>query len=291
MRIAVTGASGFIGRALCARLSRDGHAVRALVRAPMRDLGDEQTVVGDLARFRDWSGALDGVQAVVHLAGYAHGRGDDAALRAVNVAATRAAAEAASAGGVHLLFASSVKVHGETSNAPLREGSPLAPGERYARSKLEAENALRAVAGLRLTVLRPPLVYGPGAKANFLSLLRAVARGMPLPLASIDNRRSLLYVGNLVDAIARCLGDGRAVGRTYLVADDAPLSTAALCRAIGEALGRPARLFPFPPALLPRKLAGSLELDHSAIRRELAWRAPHTTQEGLKATADWYLGR
>ena len=291
MRIAVTGASGFIGRALCARLSRDGHALRALVRVPRRELGREQMVVGDLAQFRDWARALDGVQAVVHLAGYAHGRGDDAALTAVNVAATRAAAEAACAGGAHFLFASSIKVHGETSSAPLRESSPLAPGERYARSKLQAENALRAVAGLRLTVLRPPLVYGPGVKANFLALLRAVARGMPLPLASIDNRRSLLYVGNLVDAMARCLGDGRAVGRTYLVADDAAPSTAALCREIGEALGRPARLLPFPPVLLPRKLTDSLEADDSLIRRTLGWRPPYTRKEGLKATADWYLGR
>jgi nucleoside-diphosphate-sugar epimerase len=286
MRIAVTGASGFIGRALCARLSRDGHAVRALVRAPARALGDEQAVVGDLARFRDWSRVLDGTQALVHLAGYAHGRGDDAALRTVNVAATRAAAEAASAGGVHFLFASSIKVHGEISHAPLRESSPLAPGERYARSKLEAESALRAVAGLRLTVLRPPLVYGPGAKANFLSLLRAVARGWPLPLAGIENRRSLIYVANLVDAIVRCLD----VPGTFLVSDGGAVSTPQLCREIGEALGRPARLFPFPPALLPRKLAGSLELDDSAIRA-LGWRPPFTRQEGLKATADWYLGR
>ena len=286
MRIAVTGANGFIGRTLCARLSRDGHAVRALVRVPIRELGREQIAVGDLAQFRDWSRALDGVQAIVHLAGYAHGRGDDAALTAVNVAATRAAAEAACAGGVHFLFASSIKVHGETADAPLRESSPLAPGERYARSKLEAENALRAIAGLRLTVLRPPLVYGPGAKANFLSLLRAVARGMPLPLATIDNRRSLIYVGNLVDAIVRCLD----VPGTFLVSDGEPVSTPQLCREIGEALGRPARLFPFPPAMLPRKLTGSLEVDDSAIRA-LGWRAPHTRKEGLKATADWYLGR
>lgn len=292
MRIAVTGANGFVGRALCARLTLDGHAVRAVVRAPVRELGScEQLAVGDLAKFRDWSRALDGVQAIVHLAGYAHGRGDDVALRAVNVAAAVAAAQAACAVGAHFLFMSSIKVYGETSSAPLRESSPLAPGERYARSKREAENALHAVAGLRLTVLRPPLVYGPEVKANLLALLQAIARGMPLPLASIDNRRSLLYVGNLVDAVGRCLGDARAIGRTYLLADDGAPSTPALCAEIGEALGRSARLFPFPPALLPRKLAGSLEVDDLAIRRALDWRPPFSRQAGLQAMAEWYRGR
>lgn len=273
MRIAVTGASGFIGRVLCSQLGAE-HELRAVARAP------------------DWAAALGGVQAIVHLAGLAHGRGDAASLRAVNVEATRAAAEAARASGAHFIFVSSIKVHGEQTAAPLREDSPIAPQDRYASSKAQAEAALRAIPGLRLTVLRPPLVYGPGVKANFLALMRAIARGVPLPLASIDNRRSVVYAGNLVDAIARCLADGRSVGRTYLVADrDAP-STPALCRAIGAALERPARLFPFPPALLPlRQLTRSLEADAAAIRGELGWQPPFTLQEGLRATALWYRGR
>jgi len=184
------------------------------------------------------------------------------------------------------VFMSSVKVHGERSTAPFTERSPIRPADAYGESKARAEDALRSIAGLKLAVLRPPLVYGPRVKANFLALMRAVARGWPLPLASIDNRRSLIYVGNLVDAIVRCLD---APG-TFLVSDGPAISTAQLCREIGEALGRPARLFPFPPPLLPRKLAGSLEVDDSAIRA-LGWRAPHTRKEGLKATADWYLGR
>ena len=281
MRIAVTGATGFIGRALCARLGGE-HDVRAVVR--------EQT--GDLARFRDWPSVLGGMDAIVHLAAYAHGRGDAASLHAVNVDATIAAAEAAHASGAHFIFVSSIKVHGEQSTTPLRENSPLAPSDPYARSKAQAEEALRALPGLRLTVLRPPLVYGEGVKANFLALMRAIARGLPLPLASIDNRRSVVYVGNLVDAIARCVSDARSVGRTYLVADDEAPSTPALCRAIGTALERSARLFPFPPAWLPLKqLTSSLEADASAIRAELGLQPPFTLQEGLRATARWYRGR
>ena len=281
MRIAVTGATGFIGSALCARLGGE-HEVRAVVR--------EQT--GDLARFRDWPSVLGGMDAIVHLAAYAHGRGDAAALQAVNVEATRAAGEAARAAGARFVFVSSIKVHGEHSVAPFHESSPLAPQDPYARSKAQAEAALRALAGLRLTVLRPPLVYGPGVKANFLSLMRAIARGWPLPLASIDNRRSVISVGNLVDAIARCLADERSIGRTYLVTDGEAPSTPALCRAIGAALERPARLFPFPPALLPlRQLTRSLEADASSIRGELGWRPPFTLAEGLRATARWYRGR
>lgn len=281
MRIVVTGASGFVGRALCSRLCA-GHDVRALVRA----------TTGDLARFRGWATALDGAQAVVHLAGYAHGRGDDASLRAVNVDATRAAAEAARASGAHFVYLSSIKVHGERSSAPLEESSPIAPSDRYARSKAAAEEALRSIGGLRLTVLRPPLVYGPGAKANFLFLMGAIARGLPLPVASIRNRRSLLYVGNLVEGVVRCLEDPRAVDRTYLLADESALSTPALCREIGVALERPARLFRFPPAWLQmRQLTQSLEADASAIRRELGWQPPFTLHQGLRATALWYRAR
>jgi nucleoside-diphosphate-sugar epimerase len=152
---------------------------------------------------------------------------------------------------------------------------------------------LRAVPGLSLTVLRPPLVYGPGVKANFLALMRAVARGWPLPLANIENRRSLVYAGNLADAAVRCLESPLAAGKTYGVADGAPLSTPALCRALGAALGRPARLFPCPPALLEfappaRKLTRSLVVDDSALRRELGWAPPHTFDEGLRLTAGWF---
>jgi nucleoside-diphosphate-sugar epimerase len=261
MRIAVTGASGFIGRALLDVLPGAGHEA-----------------VPDLR----------GAQALVHLAAIAHRRGvDKRELRRVNVGLAADAGRSAAAAGVPMLFMSSVKVHGEESDAPLRETSPIAPRDAYALSKAQAEEALRAIPGLRLTVLRPPLVYGPAVKANFLALMRAVARGMPLPLAGIENRRSLVYVGNLCDAILACLG---SPGKTYLVSDGAPVSTPQLCRAIGAALGRPARLFRVP--WVPGKaLTGSLEVDDAAIRADLGWTAPFSFEEGLRMTAAWYRNR
>jgi nucleoside-diphosphate-sugar epimerase len=184
---------------------------------------------------------------------------------------------------------SSVKVHGEESDAPFRESSPIAPRDAYARSKAEAEEALRAIDGLKLCVLRPPLVYGPAVKANFLALMRAIARGLPLPLAGIENRRSLIYVDNLCHAVLACLG---LSGRTYLVSDGPPLSTPRLCRAIGDALGRPARLFRFPAGMVPGKaLKSNLEIDDSAIRRELGWKPPFSFEQGLRLTAAWYRNR
>ena len=258
-------------------------------------LGRDAT--GDIVAFREWPRLLDGLDVVVHLAALAHGAGvDEARLRAVNVDVAAAIGRAASAHGAHMVFLSSVKALGEDSTGrPLGESSPLAPVDAYGRAKADAERALGAIDRLRLTILRPPLVYGPGVKANFLSLLHAVARGCPLPLASIDNRRSLVYLGNLCDAIACSIESPRALGRTYCVSDGAPVSTPELCRALGGALGRSARLFRFPVALLElapplRKLTGSLEVDDGSLRRDLGWLPPFTLEEGLRATAKWYRG-
>ena len=281
MRVVVTGASGFIGQTLCPALRARGHQVVALDRA----------ATGDLAGFAGWPAHLAGAGAVVHLAALAHSRDvDEARLRAVNVDAALALGRAAAAAGVKMLLMSSVKVLGEeTPGPPFDDASPPAPQDAYGRAKAAAESALRAVPDLALTVLRPPLVYGPGVKAKFLALLGAVARGWPLPLASIHNRRSLVFAGNLADAVVRCLETPEAAGKTYCVSDGAPLSTPALCRAIGAALGRPARLFSFPPALLEiapaaRKLTRSLVVDDSAIRRELGWTAPYGFAEALRLT-------
>ena len=267
MKVAVTGAGGFVGSALCPQLAELGHEAYRL------DPGD-----------------LDGMNAevVIHLAAIAHRRASPDELRRVNVDLAVQVGRAAAAAGARMLFLSSLKVHGEQSEAPLHEGSPLAPRDAYARSKARAEEALRAVPGLRLTVLRPPLVYGPGVKANFLALLRAVARGLPLPLGSVTNRRSVIYVGNLAHAITRCI---EGEGRTYVVSDGVAPSSAELCRLLGEALGRPARLFPFPTAFLPAKLRRSLVADGSALARELGWAPPFSLQEGMRATARWYLSR
>lgn len=281
MRVVVTGASGFVGRALVPVLRARGHEVVPIGR----------DVTGDIAGFVDWPARLSGADAVVHLAALAHARGiDEARLRAVNVDAALALGRAAAAAGVRMLFMSSVKVLGEeTRGAPFDAASAPAPQDEYGRAKALAEQGLRAVPGLALTVLRPPLVYGPGVKANFLALLRAVARGWSLPLAGIANRRSLLYVRNLADAAARSLEAPAAAGKVWLLSDGAPVSTPTLCRALGAALGRPARLFPFPSALLPaRKLTQSLEVDDSAIRRELGWAPPCAFEEGVRRTAEWF---
>lgn len=274
-RVVVTGASGFIGRTLCPRLRARGHEVVELDRASLRD---------PAAR-------IAGAQAIVHLAALAHSRGvDSETLHDVNVELPLALGRAAAAAGARMLFMSTVKVLGESSTSPLKESSPLAPRDAYGRAKAQAETELRAIPGLALTILRPPLVYGPGVKANFLALTRAIARGWPLPLAGIENRRSLLYVANLADAVLRCLD--APPGKTFLVADGSPVSTPELCRRIALALGRPARLFHLPRALLElapgaTRLTRSLEVDDGAIRRELGWTPPHSLDEGLQRTAEW----
>jgi nucleoside-diphosphate-sugar epimerase len=255
MRIHVTGASGFIGSHLCPALAAAGHELRT---------------------------AAEGCDAVVHLANIAHTSASPAELHRVNVEGTLAQARSALvAGARRFVYLSSLKA--------------AQPDDAYGRSKALAEAALLKLPGLEAVVLRPPLVYGPRVKANFLALLRAIDRGWPLPLASIENRRSLLYVGNLVDAILCCLA-GQAQGRTYAVADGAPVSTPELCRAIARALGRPARLFPFPGALLRlvppvARLAQSQVADDSAIRAELGWHAPFSFEQGLRHTAEWYRAR
>ena len=259
MKVHVTGQRGFIGSTLLPELARRGHEVVTLAEA----------------------------QAVVHLAAIAHRRATREELEEVNVRGAERLARQAAARGASFVFLSSVKVHGEESAAPLRETDPIAPQDAYAQSKARAEDALRAIPGLKLAILRPPLVYGPRVKANFLSLVRAVARGWPLPFASVRNRRSFVYAGNLVDAIIRCV---QAEG-TYVVSDGEAISTPQLCREIGAALGIPCRLFPFPAQLLPRKLVASLEIDDSALRKALGWQPPFGREAGLQATADWYRER
>ena len=311
MRVLITGANGFVGRALGRELLRRGRRVRAAVRrdAGLPD-GCEVRVVGDLGPDTDWSAALEGVDAVAHLAARVHvmrERAADplAAFRRTNVEGTLRLARSAAAAGVRrLVFLSSVKVLGEaTPDGPFTDSSPVNPQDPYGASKREAETGLFELAarsGMEVAILRPPLVYGPGVKGNFLSLLRLIDRGVPLPLAAIDNRRSLLYLGNLVDAVDLCLSHDGAAGRTFLIRDGEDLSSAELVRRLAAALGRRARLFSLPEGVLrlaancigrraaAQRLLGSLTVDDRRIRSELDWQPPFTVDQGLAETAIWW---
>jgi len=311
-RVLVTGATGFVGRALLPRLLEQGWVVRAAVRRPDAALpeGVEAVVAGDLEAGVDWRPALEGVDLVVHLAARVHVMGETGMdvlerYRRTNVAATRRLAEAARAAGVRrFLLMSSVKAMGEGGGAPFTEATPPAPADPYGVSKLEAEAALCAAAGdaagdaMEWVVLRPPLVYGPGVGANFGKLLTLARRGVPLPLGAVRNRRGLIFVGNLADAVIRCLTHPGAAGRCFLIQDGEPLAVPELVRRLAACFGRRALLVPVPVALLRLaarvlgaraafdRLCGSLEVDDSALRRATGWTPPFTVDEGLRATVD-----
>src|SRR6185436_9314596 len=259
-QVAVTGADGFVGsRTTAALAGRPGIAVRALVRrsGPGPASGVERVDVGDLSASTDWAAALDGVDAVIHLAARVHVMRDRASdalaeCRRVNVDGSLALARAAAAAGVRrFVFVSSVKVNGERGR--FTEADAPAPCDPYGISKHEAEAGLREIAAatrLEVAIVRPPLVYGPGVKANFLALMNAVRRGLPLPLGALDNRRSLVALDNLVGFLIAVLDHPAAANETFLVSDGEDLSTADLVVRLGRAMGRPARLIPVPAALL-----------------------------------------
>jgi UDP-glucose 4-epimerase len=256
--------------------------------------------VGDISRFTRWTDALDGIDTVIHLAARVHMMHDASAdplaeFRKVNAEGTlNLARQAADAGVRRFIFLSSVKVNGERGF--FRESDVENPQDAYAVSKYEAEQGLRRIAaetGMAVTIIRPPLVYGPGVKANFQALVRAVRRGIPLPLASIDNRRSLVAIDNLVDLIVTCIDSPAAANETFLVSDGEDLSTPQLVRRIAAALDRPPRLVPMPPVVLAAvarvlgrgeaadRLISSLQVDIAKARELLGWRPPFTVDEGL----------
>lgn len=311
----VTGAAGFVGSALCQALSRKGHRVRSAVRnaeriSPSDTATSEIIAVGDIGSGPEWQAAMSDVDCVVHLAARTHVLRDTgvdslAEYRHVNVEGTRRLAQTAARSGVkRFVFVSSIKVNGESTGVhPFTESDTPRPEDAYGISKWEAEQAIWEIAadtGMEAVVLRPPLVYGPGVKGNLLQLLRLVARGWPLPLASIRNRRSLVFVGNLVDAIIAAASSPAAPGNAYLVSDGEDVSTPDLVRALARALNVPARLLPCPAVLLKfaaavvgradaaARLTGSLQVDSSKIRRQLGWQAHVTLAAGLAETARWY---
>lgn len=315
-RVLITGASGFVGGALLARIAGAPHTAHWTARAAVRvagrtlPLAGEQRVVGNIDRDTDWNEALEGVSAVVHLAARVHvmreRREDVRTLyNSTNVAGTENLARSAARCGVRrFVFLSSVKVNGE-STAPgyaFTEAVPSAavpPTDPYAASKREAEDVLRRVGadtGMEIVIVRPPLVYGPGVRANFAALLRLVKSGAPLPFGAIQNRRSLVGVSNLADFIVHCIANPDAANETFLVSDGEDLSTPDLVRRMARALGRPARLFPVPPGLLQtvadtvgagnamHRLLDSLVVDCRKARQLLGWIAPLTIDEELART-------
>lgn len=312
----VTGANGFVGQALCAELLRRGLAVRGAVRGQASSIPPmaRATVVGGITIDTDWSAALDGVEMVIHLAARVHVMHESAAdplaeFRSVNTAGTEHLARCAAASGVkRMVYVSSIKVNGEQTcgGQKFSETDTPAPQDPYGVSKWEAEQALQRVAsetGLEVVIVRPPLVYGPGVKGNFAQMLNVVSRGIPLPFASLRNQRSLLYLGNLVDALITCATHPAASGQTYLVCDGEDVSTPDLLRQLAVAMGAPSRLLPCPATLLRlagklagksqqvERLLGSLQVDGDKIRRDLNWVPPYLLQQGLQATAEWYRTR
>jgi UDP-glucose 4-epimerase len=311
-RILVTGATGFVGHVLCDVLTQSGHTVRAALRTDRSVPAGiaEKVVVGDIAATVDWGRALTGVDSVIHLAARAHVLHDPRANTdlyiATNARGTQNLANAAAEAGVRrFLYLSSVKVNGEetTGNAYTSLDEPH-PQDAYGRSKWLAEKLVTEIAartGMEVAIVRPPLVYGPRVRANFLRLMRWVDKEWPLPLGAVENRRSLVNVWNLCDLLVRLLKNPAAPGRTWMVSDGDDLSTAELIRRIGAAMGRRVRLPPVPVGVLRfcggligrkaeiARLCGSLAVDIEPTRRELGWSPPVSVGEALARTVNWYL--
>lgn len=318
MKILVTGANGFIGQRLCETLLNASYFVRGAVRHFPEGLHSlksgnnaEFVFIDNVSPETNWGMALKGIDCIIHLAARVHimreTSGDPITVfRKVNAEGTSLLARmAADAGVKRFIFLSTVKVNGEeTEEHQFTERDTPNPHDDYSSSKWEAEQALHNIsdaAGLEIVILRPPLVYGQGVKANFLRLLDMVNKNIPLPLSTVNNKRSMIYIGNLVDAIIRCIEHPSAANQTYLVSDGQDVSSPDLIRMIAGAMGKKARLFPCPVPLLKmigkvtgkssevERLTGSLQIDTAKIRRELNWTPPFTMEQGLRKTADWFM--
>tara|TARA_B100000676_G_scaffold192563_1_gene189257 strand:+ start:347 stop:1294 length:948 start_codon:yes stop_codon:yes gene_type:complete len=313
VKVLVTGASGFVGSALCAHLITKGHIVRGAVRRasdkPMPGL--DVRVVSDLSANTNWSEALAGINAVVHCAARVHIMNEVSvdpltAFRKANVKGTACLVQQAVDSAVkRFVYISSVKVNGEfTDGNPFRADDTPAPKDPYGISKWEAEQALRGIADktdLEVVIIRPPLIYGPGVSANFLKLMQGIMLGVPLPFGAISNSRSMVALENLVDLIETCLSHPEAVDQTFLVSDGEDLSIKSLLQRTAVALGKPARLIPVPISVLwaisrlfgrtdfAQRLCGSLQVDISKTRDYLGWSPPVSVDKALAKTAKYFL--
>ena len=307
--ILVTGASGFVGKSLCAELFQQGHVIVAAVRSANTQIDDfERVIVGSIDSATDWSATLRNMDIVIHLAARVHVMDDSAVdplaeFRKVNVEGTlHLALQSAKAGVKRFIFISSVKVNGEQTvkNKSFTEFDTANPQDTYGVSKHEAEQGLKRIAeetGMEVVIIRPPLVYGAGVKANFASMLKIIKRGIPLPLGAIHNKRSFVYVGNLVSLILRCVDHPAAANQTFLVSDGHDISTTDLMRGCALALGVKPRLLPVPQRLIEvcaaligkrdvaQRLCGNLQVDISKARTLLGWAPPISVADGFKVTA------
>lgn len=315
MRVLLTGANGFVGRGLLERMSAlPNLELVAALRRPVSGFPEYVTSlqVSGLGPDTDWQEGLNEIGAVIHSAARVHVMHDTsseplAEFRKVNVDGTLNLARQAAAAGVRrFIFISSIKVNGEGTavGAPYFADAHPAPAGPYGISKMEAEQGLRALAGetgMEVVIIRPVLVYGPGVKANFLSMMCWLHKGVPLPFGAIDNRRSLVSLDNLMDLIVTCIDHPGAANQTFLVSDGEDLSTSELLHRMGTALGKPARLLPIPSGFLEtcaamlgkqalsQRLCGSLQVDISKTRELLGWTPPLSVDDGLRKTAKHFL--
>lgn len=314
-KVLLTGSKGFVGSILLSELTRlpDLRVVSA-VRSDASNSSDDVVVVGNIDGTTDYSSALSGVNVVVHAAARAHIMHDEVVnpleeYRKVNVEGTLNLAKQAAAAGVkRFVYISSIKVNGESTTGltAFVEANTAIPEDPYGVSKYEAEVGLRLLAketGLEVVIIRPPLVYGPGVKANFLSLLKLSATGLPLPFGSVNNKRSMVYVGNLVDLIVRCINHPSAANETFLVSDGDDVSLRSLLTMMRSAMGRSAYLIPAPVGLFKLagtltgkqgvvdRLVGDLQVDSSKARTLLGWVPPYTVEQGIAATVADFMSK
>lgn len=306
MNILLTGANGFIGRALVKRLGRKSKdSLVIAVRRKSLEVSENSIVVGDLDGFTDFSLAVNKMDVVIHGAARAHVMKDEVSCplqeyRKVNVQGTlNLARQAAEAGVRRFIFISSVKVNGEQtrSGQQFTADDKPSPEDPYGISKLEAEQGLWKLAaqiGMEVVIIRSPLVYGPGVKGNFARMVRLVEKGLPLPLGAVRNKRTLVALDNIVDLIATCIDHPGAANQVFLAGDGQDLSTTELLRGVADAMGKPVRLIPVPPSILmlgaallgkramAQRLLGSLQVDISKAHELLGWLPPVTVEEGLR---------
>lgn len=303
MNILVTGANGFVGQALCTYITDQGFNAYGLLRKKQENLNaKQQFIVEDFLNHSDWKPLLQGMNAVIHTAGLAHVKGrPDSDYFTINTEITKKLASECVKNGVkRFVYVSSIHVHASSeSSSVLTSQSPFNPQTAYGKSKLFAEQTLREIekeTGLEVVIIRPPLVYGPQVAGNVLTLLKSIQKGIPFPFAKAHNKRSMVFVQNLVDALVLCASHPNAGGNTFLISDGQDLSIEQLIQGLAKGMGKKAYLFYFPDVFLKipckilgksdilNKIIGSLQVDHLPLQNILGWQPLVSAEKGLQET-------